>query len=222
MRSSSRHREPSPAAALPRIRSRRCTAIAAATACVALGGVLGTAPSATADAAGGTGEIRNASTDRHIGTYGNEGRVLAAFTDAHWWASADKSWTFTPRDYGRYYSIQSTTKGTCWTYSPKPAGVGDWDRYGPWVVTLSPCSPTATNQQFSLWAASRVAPRGTVTIHPRDAMNAVLRRTTPNGEGPNYWNALSMETPQGTNEEYWRVPVPPNDWGPASSSRTSP
>ncbi|MFI8853315.1 hypothetical protein ACIGW3_24430 [Streptomyces sp. NPDC053499] len=221
MRSSSRHREPSPAGGLPRHRSWRRTAIAAATACVALGGVLSTAPSATADSADGTGEIRNASTDRHIGTYGNYGQVLAAFTDAYWPASADKSWTFTPRAYGRYYNIRSTTKGTCWTYSPKPASGGDWDRYGPWVVTLSPCSASATNQQFSLRAAPRGAPRGTVSIHPRDAMGTVLRRTTPNGEGPNHWNALSLETPKGTNEEYWRVPVPPNDWGLASSSRTS-
>ncbi|MGI5350268.1 hypothetical protein ACQEU8_19120 [Streptomyces sp. CA-250714] len=221
MRSSSRHHEPSPAATLPRQRrSWRRAAIAAATTCVALGGLLGTAPSATAATADDTGEIRNASTDRHIGTYGNYGQVLAAFTDAHWPASTDKSWTFTPRDYGRYYSIKSTTKGTCWTHSPKPAAGGDWDRYGPWVVTLSPCSPNATNQQFSLRAAPRGAPHRTVSIHPRDAMSTVLRRTTPNGEGPNHWNALSLETPQGTNEEYWHVPVPPNDWSPAPSPRT--
>ncbi|MFI7018790.1 hypothetical protein [Streptomyces sp. NPDC050164] len=200
----------STAVASPSRRRWRRTAVATAAMCAALSGVLGTATPAAAEVSGGTGEVRNASTGRHIGTYGNYGQVLAAFTDANWQLSSDKSWTFTPREYGRYYSIQSTTKGTCWTYSPKPAAGGDWDRYGPWVVTLSPCSPTATNQQFQLRSGPYWAPGGTVSIHPRDDISTVLRRTsTPLGDAGT-WNALSLESPQHTNDEYWTVPVAPN------------
>jgi hypothetical protein len=60
----------------------------------------------------------HATSGRQIGTYG---QVLSAFTDADWPASSDRSWTCTQREHGRYYSIQSTTKGNCWTRSPKPA-----------------------------------------------------------------------------------------------------
>ncbi|MFF8974969.1 RICIN domain-containing protein [Streptomyces sp. NPDC014995] len=171
--------------------------------------MLGTATSAAAEVSGGTGEVRNASTGRHIGTYGNYGQVLAAFTDANWPGSSDRSWTFTPREHGRYYSIQSTTKGTCWTRSPRPAAGGDWERYGPWVVTLAPCSPNATNQQFQLWSVPYPAPRGTVSIHPRDDISTVLRQTSTLGDGGT-WNALSLENPQHTNDEFWTVPVTPN------------
>ncbi|MEU0061663.1 hypothetical protein [Streptomyces sp. NPDC006334] len=209
MRSASSRRG-TPSMVSPNHRRWHRTAIAAATVCVTLSGVLGAAASASADPSGGTGEVRNASTGRHIGTYGNAGVVLAAFTDSYWPDSKDRSWTFTPRENGRYYSIQSTTKNTCWTRSPKPYAGGDWDRYGPWVVTLSPCSPSATNQQFQLWAEPGRAPDGTVSIHPRDDESTVLRQTsTPLGDGGT-WNALSLERPQHTNDEYWRIPVEPN------------
>jgi hypothetical protein len=190
--------------------------------CGTLSGVLGTATSAAAEGSSGTGEVRNASTARHIGTYGNYGQVLAAFTDANWPASSDKNWTFTPREHGRYYSIQSTTKGTCWTDSPKPATGGDWDRYGPRVVTLAPCNRNATNQQFQLWSERFRAPRGTVSIHPRDDMSTVLRQTSgPLGDGGT-WNALSLENPKHTNDEFWTVPVTPNvEMIPSSSSPSS-
>ncbi|MFE9839124.1 RICIN domain-containing protein [Streptomyces sp. NPDC005551] len=197
------------AAACPSRRWWRRAAVTAAAVCAALGGVLGTATSAPAEVSGGTGEIRNAGSGRHIGTYGNYGQVLAAFTDANWSASSDRSWTFTPREHGRYYSIRSTTKGTCWTRSPKPAAGGDWDRYGPQVVTLAPCSPNATNQQFQLRSEPYPAPHGTVSIHPRDDISTVLRQTTPLGDGGT-WNALSLEEPQHTNDELWTVPVTPN------------
>lgn len=198
------------AAASPSHRRWRRAAVVAAAVCTTLSSVLGAATSAAAEVPGGTGEIRNASSGRHIGTYGNYGQVLAAFTDADWPASSDRSWTFTPREHGRYYSIQSTTKGTCWTRSQKPAVGGDWDRYGPWVVTLASCSPTATNQQFQLWSEPYPAPHGTVSIRPRDDISTVLRQTSiPLGDGGT-WNALSLETPQHTDDEFWTVPVAPN------------
>lgn len=149
-------------------RSGRCV-------CATPSGILGTATSAAAEAPGGTGEIRNAGSGRHIGTYA---QVLAAFTDADWPASSDRSWTFTPREHGRYYSIRSPTKGTCWTRSRKPVAGGDWDRYGPWVVTPAPCSPTATNQQSQLCSEPYPAPHGAVSIRPRDDLSTDLRQTS--------------------------------------------
>lgn len=59
-----------------------------------------------------------------------------AFVDADWPAFSDRSWTFTPREHGRYHGFQSTTEGTYWDRSQKPAAGGDRDRCGhglsPW------------------------------------------------------------------------------------------
>ncbi|MEU2120157.1 hypothetical protein ABZ567_32015 [Streptomyces sp. NPDC016459] len=80
------------------------------------------------------------------------------------------------------------------------------------MVTLSPCSPNATNQHFQLRSGSYPAPGGTVSIHPRDDISTILRQTsTPLGDGGT-WNALTLENPQHTNDELWTVPVTPNVW----------